>query len=95
MTVPDRLKLPLVFDAAGLAEEVAALAPDSWTPHFNQAIYEGDWSGVALRSVAGRPPQLYPDPTADDFHFCAAAIDPHVSPYCGFHRRMSTDRKNG
>jgi hypothetical protein len=64
MIVPDRLRLPLIFDAAGLAREVDRLVGDHWSPHFNQAIYEGDWSGVALRSVGGRPAQLYPDPTA-------------------------------
>jgi hypothetical protein len=34
-------------------------------PHFNTALYEGDWSGIALRSVGGRPQQLYPDPAAE------------------------------
>ncbi|MDQ1377154.1 MAG: hypothetical protein QOE15_1327 [Acidimicrobiaceae bacterium] len=64
MTVPDRLRLPLVFDADGLAVEVGSFAEDEWTPHFNRAMYEGDWSGAALRSVGGRSSQLYPDPTA-------------------------------
>jgi mannose-6-phosphate isomerase-like protein (cupin superfamily) len=54
MTMPDRVRLPLVFDAVAMAAEVEALAPDAWTAHFNQAIYQGDWSGVALRSAAGR-----------------------------------------
>ena len=31
-------------------------------PHFNASYYEGDWSGVALRSVGGAARQLYPDP---------------------------------
>ncbi|MDQ6615276.1 MAG: aspartyl/asparaginyl beta-hydroxylase domain-containing protein [Actinomycetota bacterium] len=67
MTVPDRLRLPLHFDAAALAAELHDLPPRVWTPHFNRAIYDGDWSGVALRSVAGQASQLYPDPTAPDF----------------------------
>jgi quercetin dioxygenase-like cupin family protein len=33
-------------------------------PHFNQSIYEGEWGGVALRSVGGVDTQLYPDPGA-------------------------------
>lgn len=60
----DAVRLPLRFDAAALAEEVAALRDDDWVAHFNTAIYEGDWSGVALRSVGGKALQLYPDPTA-------------------------------
>jgi mannose-6-phosphate isomerase-like protein (cupin superfamily) len=67
MTMPDRVRLPCAFDAAALAADVAALAPDAWTPHFNQAIYQGDWSGVALRSPGGHDATLYSDPTAGDF----------------------------
>lgn len=33
-------------------------------PHFNDRYYEGDWSGVALRSVGGAATKLYPDPAA-------------------------------
>ena len=64
MIVPDRLRLPLTFDLEGLIGDVAALPDDAWTPHFNTAIYDGDWSGVALRSVGGVASRLYPDPTA-------------------------------
>jgi len=67
MTMPDRVRLPLVFDALAMAAEVEALAPDAWTPHFNQAIYRGDWSGVALRAPGGQDATLYSDPTAADF----------------------------
>jgi hypothetical protein len=67
MNVPDRLRLPLVFDAAALAAELGALAPDAWAPHFNRAIYEGDWSGVALRSPGGGASQLYAGPTSADY----------------------------
>lgn len=41
------------------------LREDEWVPHFNAQLYEGEWSGVALRSVGGRPQQLYPDPGAE------------------------------
>src|SRR5580693_8653694 len=63
----DRVRLPLDFDAAALAAEVDALALDAWTPHFNRAIYQGDWSGVALRSAGGQNSTLYSDPTSVDF----------------------------
>jgi Aspartyl/Asparaginyl beta-hydroxylase len=64
--VPDRVLLPLTFDAPALAAEALAFPDTAWVPHFNQDIYEGDWTGVALRSVGGRPSQLYPDPAAAD-----------------------------
>lgn len=67
MLVPDRLRLPLVFDAEVLAGELAELSHRSWTPHFNRALYEGDWSGVALRAVGGDEAQLYPDPTSQAY----------------------------
>lgn len=30
-----------------------AIAADAWEPHFNRGYYQGDWSGVALRTPAG------------------------------------------
>ena len=58
-------KLPFAFDPKLLRSDLEQLAPDDWTPHFNAHYYEGDWSGVALRSVGGRASQLYPDPQAE------------------------------
>jgi mannose-6-phosphate isomerase-like protein (cupin superfamily) len=60
------LKLPFTFDVARLQADVDSFAADDWVPHFNQFYYEGDWSGIALRSVGGIARQLYPDPTAQD-----------------------------
>jgi quercetin dioxygenase-like cupin family protein len=62
--VPDRVRLPLSFDAPALAAEALALPVEDWVPHFNRDIYEGEWGGVALRSVGGVANQLYPDPAA-------------------------------
>jgi hypothetical protein len=58
------LKLPFAFDSRRLKADLAQIQPGEWVDHFNKSIYEGDWSGVALRSVGGAPMQLYPDPTA-------------------------------
>ena len=60
------LKLPFTFDPDRLKADVAALHADDWVPHFNTSYYEGDWSGVALRSVGGVARQLYPDPAAQE-----------------------------
>lgn len=60
-----RVRLAIDVDIAAIAREVGGLAADEWIPHFNTDYYEGDWSGVALRSSSGAPLALYPDPTAE------------------------------
>ncbi|WP_426730850.1 aspartyl/asparaginyl beta-hydroxylase domain-containing protein [Myxococcus faecalis] len=63
-SVPDRLRLPLRFDVSRLQEELARVPSAAWVPHFNTRFYEGEWSGVPLRSVGGMEGRIYPDPTA-------------------------------
>jgi hypothetical protein len=63
MSLPDRVRLPLPFDAAALRADLEAVPEAAWFPHFNTGIYDGDWSGVALRSVGGTQ-SIYPDPAA-------------------------------
>jgi hypothetical protein len=60
------IRLPLELDADGLKADLAGFSEDDWVPHFNTSYYEGDWSGIALRSVGGVAKQLYPDPAAKD-----------------------------
>jgi hypothetical protein len=67
MALPDRLRLPLTFDPVRLAQDLAALSSASWTAHYVQQNYDGDWSILPLRSVAGEthPVKLiYADPAA-------------------------------
>jgi Aspartyl/Asparaginyl beta-hydroxylase len=59
------IKLPLRFDAGPLRADVERFREDEWVPHYNTALYEGEWSGIGLRSVGGKPQQLYPDPAAE------------------------------
>jgi hypothetical protein len=49
---PDRVRLPLAFDPAPLAAELAALKTD-WTPHYVPRNYEGEWSALPLRAPVG------------------------------------------
>jgi hypothetical protein len=56
------IRLPLTFEPGPLQADVEALPADDWVPHFNTAYYTGDWSGVALRSVAAAARAIYPDP---------------------------------
>jgi hypothetical protein len=56
------IRLPLHFDPTALRADVDSLAAEDWIPHFNTSYYEGEWSGVALRSLGGISRQIYPDP---------------------------------
>lgn len=49
---PDRVKLPLAFDPARLAADLAAFESDEWTAHFVRQNYKGDWSALPLRADA-------------------------------------------
>jgi hypothetical protein len=50
--IPDRVRLPLDFDAARLAADLAILDGDDWIAHFVRQNYDGDWSVLPLRSAA-------------------------------------------
>jgi quercetin dioxygenase-like cupin family protein len=70
MTLPDRLRLPLSFDPDRLARDLDALSSVDWIAHFVKQNYEGDWSVIPLRGVAGATHpvmMIYPDPTATQF----------------------------
>jgi hypothetical protein len=51
--LPDRLRLPLAFDPAPLAADLAAFAESDWTRHFVRSNYEGEWSAIPLRAAEG------------------------------------------
>ncbi len=53
------VRLPFVFDPPALKADLARIRPEEWIRHFNNLIFEGDWSGVALRSVGGASGTLY------------------------------------
>ena len=66
--MPASLKLPLQFDPALLARDLAAAeAYVKWIAHFNKGYYDGDWSGIPLRTTAGAHSPLYPDPTVNEY----------------------------
>lgn len=67
---PDRVRLPLTFDPAPLADDIASLGDLAWTPHFVRQNYQGEWSALPLRaSREARHPILMiaPHPHAKDF----------------------------
>jgi len=59
---PATLKLPLQFDAQRLQQDVEQFAAHEWQAHFNRSVYEGDWSGIALRACPDAAVPLFPDP---------------------------------
>jgi hypothetical protein len=61
------LKLPFSFKAVAMQSDLNNFAAGDWTPHFNTSYYEGNWSGIALRSPANAHVELYPDPTVETF----------------------------
>jgi hypothetical protein len=67
---PDRVRLPLAFDAARLAADLATLDGTDWVEHFVRQNYEGDWSVLPLRAPVGatHPIQMiYSPPGITDF----------------------------
>ena len=71
-------KLPFSFDPEPLRRDLERIAPSAWVPHFNTGYYEGDWSGIALRSVGGAEAQLYPDPSAEFADTAVLAECPNI-----------------
>lgn len=52
---PAIIRLPLQFDAPRLQADLKQVQQSAWKTHFNQRIYEGDWSVVPLRAVPDSP----------------------------------------
>lgn len=51
--LPDRIRLPLDFDAEALAADLAAFGEQDWTRHFVRDNYEGAWAALPLRAAVG------------------------------------------
>jgi len=67
---PDRLRLPLRFETDLLRRDLDTASAHGWTKHFVKQNYEGDWSIIPLRCVAGETHpvrMIYPNPTARSF----------------------------
>jgi hypothetical protein len=60
-------RLPFSFDVRRMEADMRSIEAAGWAPHFNTQYYEGDWSGIPLRSNSRTGP-LYVDPSRpDDF----------------------------
>src|ERR1051325_4139868 len=68
--LPDRIRLPLAFDAAAMAADLACFEESDWTAHFVHDNYEGQWSALPLRAAAGETHKLrmiFANPLASEF----------------------------
>lgn len=65
---PSTIRLPLHFDAARLQADLERVQQSAWMAHFNQRIYDGDWSVAPLRAVPGSPIPAFslPDETRQE-----------------------------
>jgi hypothetical protein len=82
---PDRLRLPLTFDAALLARDLDRLSSGEWIRHYVEQNYEGDWSVIPLRSPAGETHpvrMIFADPAARSF------VDTPLLEGCGYFRQV-------
>lgn len=63
------LQLPFRFDPERLRADLARVAPSEWIAHQQKRHYDGQWSGVALRSVGGASDNILPETReAEAFH---------------------------
>lgn len=63
MQIIKYLQLPFHFDAGLLQREVDALSALQWLPHYQVKHYEGEWSAIPLRSIAGKVDDIMIAPT--------------------------------
>lgn len=69
-TLPDRLLLPLRFDAGKMQADLAVLEAGEWMQHFVKQNFDGDWSIIPLRGPAGAAHpvmMMYSDPGCTEF----------------------------
>lgn len=52
-------KLPLALDVSRLRQDLAICEAERWAQHFNTRDYDGEWTGIALRSVSGGSNDIY------------------------------------
>ncbi len=59
------LQLPFHFDAKRLQEDIHLLENAQWKMHYQTLHYQGEWSGIPLRSVNGNADDLVVSPRPD------------------------------
>lgn len=77
------LKLPFQFEPARLRADLALVDSKEWIPHVNRRHYDGEWSGAALRSLAGSATNLLPEA-----HGAAEFADTALLARCAYFREV-------
>ncbi|MBL7703168.1 MAG: aspartyl/asparaginyl beta-hydroxylase domain-containing protein [Ferruginibacter sp.] len=62
MQIIKYLQLPFFFDVAFLQKDADALSAMQWLPHYQVKHYEGEWSAIPLRSIAGKTDNIIISP---------------------------------
>lgn len=75
-------RLAFSFDPQLLLADLSRVKAEEWLPHYNRADYDGDWSGVALRSGSGSAAELFNNPNVTAFR------DTPVLERCGYFREV-------
>jgi hypothetical protein len=86
MDMLNGLHLPFRFDPNLLKADLALVRPEEWTPHYNERDYGGDWRGVALRSLSGRPNHLASSHEGQ----CEEFLDTELMARCSYFRQVLT-----
>ncbi len=63
------LQLPFHFDVLRMQEEVSKLDKALWQMHYQTKHYEGEWSGIPLRSVDGKIDNIIISPN-ENVQYC-------------------------
>lgn len=69
------LQLPFIFDAGLLQQETDALSSLQWLPHYQVKHYEGEWSAIPLRSVAGKTDNIIISPVSNQNYLDTIFLD--------------------
>lgn len=62
MTVLKYIRLPFSFDDPLLKQELQAITAQQWQLHYQTKHYEGNWSAIPLRSIGGKPDNIFISP---------------------------------
>lgn len=62
------IQLPFHFDESIMKDEVEAITM-TWKAHYNSRHYEGNWSGISLRTPGGAADNLLTESMGDDVPF--------------------------
>jgi hypothetical protein len=75
-------QLPFQFDVSKLLEDLKHCEAAQWQGHYNKNDYEGDWTGIALRSPTGNTSDLLSAPNVAQFQ------DTQLLQHCPYFREI-------